>query len=204
MAVVVEVLADLPGHVRQLGREFAPFRVLDDLLQRDFVVHAGQAGFVLPPPEKGNQQPPLFRFETEDEIVAAGFRLHVRGKKVAEALLPVRAGGRGVFRVALFLAQFFHQAQSQGRHMAADARESVGAVALVARAAVGDGKAQAGRIDLQVAALDDALHVPGLAFLDIYFLHLSLGEDIVGRVADVLRHAVVQESLAHFANDALF
>ena len=74
----------------------------------------------------------------------------------------------------------------------------------MAGAAVRNGEAQARREDLQVLALDDALDVPGFALLDIYFLHLTFGQDIVGGVADVFRHTIVQESLAHFANDALF
>ena len=88
--------------------------------------------------------------------------------------------------------------------MAANACERVRAVALVASAAVRDGEAQAWRVDLQVIALDNALHVPGLALLNIYFLHLTFGQDIVGGVANVFRHAIVQESLAHFAYNALF
>ena len=74
----------------------------------------------------------------------------------------------------------------------------------MAGAAIRNGEAQARREDLQVFALDDALDVPGFALLDIYFLHLTFGQDIVGGVADVFRHTIVQESLAHFANDALF
>ena len=88
--------------------------------------------------------------------------------------------------------------------MTADTCERIGAVALVPRAAVGDGQTQAGRIDLQVVTLNDALHVPGLAFLNIYFLHLTFGQYIVRCVAYVFRHAIVQKGLAHFAYDALF
>ena len=88
--------------------------------------------------------------------------------------------------------------------MAANASERVRAVALMAGAAVRNGEAQARREDLQVFALDDALDVPGFALLDIYFLHLTFGQDIVGCVANVFRHAIVQKSLAHFAHNALF
>ena len=204
MAVIVEMLADLAGHMRQLGRKFAPVRVLDDLLQGHFVVHAGQSGFVLPAPEKGNQQPPLLRREAEDQVMAARLGFHVRGEEIPEALLPVRGGRRGFLGVALFLAQLFNEAQGQSRHMPADAGEGVRAVALVARAAVRDGETQARRIDLEIFPLDHALHVPGLAFLNIYFLHPAFGQDIVGGVTDIFRHAVVQKRLTHFTDDALF
>ena len=204
VAVIIKMLADLTGHMRQLGRKFGPGRIVDDLFQRHFVVHAGQAGLVLSAPEKGDQQPPLFRREAEDQVVAAGLRLHIRGEEVPEALLPVRDRGGDFLRIALFLAQFFNKAQGQGPHMPADAGKGVRTVALVARAAVRDGETQARRVDLKILALNHALHVPGLAFLDIYFLHPALGQDIVGGVADILRHAVMQKSLAHFADDALF
>ena len=62
---------------------------------------------------------------------------------------------------------------------------------------------QAGRIDLEVFALDDALRLPGLALLDIYFLHPAFGQDIVSRITDILRNGVVQEGLAHLPDDVL-
>ena len=204
VAVIVQMLADLAGHMRQLGRELAPVGIVDDLLQGDLVMHAGEAGFVLPAPEKGDQQAPLFRLEAEDEVMLAGLRLHVGGEEGAEALPPVLGRDRDFFGVALFLAQFFQQAQGQGRHMAAGAGEGFRAVALVARAAVRNGKGQAGRVDLQVLALDDALRLPGLALLDIYFLHPAFGQDIVSRITDILRDGVVQEGLAHLPDDVLF
>lgn len=74
----------------------------------------------------------------------------------------------------------------------------------MARAAVGKGEIQGRSIDLKVLPLDDALHIPGFALLNIYFLHTSLGKDIVGRVADVFRHAVVKKTLAHFADNTVF
>ena len=55
MTVIVQVLAYLTGHMRQLGRELAPVGIVDDLLERDLVVHAGQAGLVLAAPEEGDQ-----------------------------------------------------------------------------------------------------------------------------------------------------
>ena len=146
----------------------------------------------------------MLRREAEDQVMAARLGFHVRGEEIPEALLPVRGGRRGFLGVALFLAQLFNEAQGQSRHMPADAGEGVRAVALVARAAVRDGETQARRIDLEIFPLDHALHVPGLAFLNIYFLHPAFGQDIVGGVTDIFRHAVVQKRLTHFTDDALF
>ena len=189
--------------MRQLGRELAPVGIVDDLLERDLVMHAGQAGLVLAAPEKGDQQAALLRLEAENEIVLAGLGLHISGEEGAEALLPVLGRGSDLFGVALFLAQFLQQTQGQGRHMAACAGEGLRTVALVAGAAIRDGESQAGRIDLEVFALDDALRFPGLALLDIYFLHPAFGQDIVSRITDILRNGVVQEGLAHLPDDVL-
>ena len=99
--------------------------------------------------------------------------------------------------------------------MAACAGEGLRTVALVAGAAIRDRESQAGRIDLEVfalddalrlpglALLDDALRLPGLALLDIYFLHPAFGQDIVSRITDILRNGVVQEILAHLPDDVL-
>ena len=199
------MLADLARHVGQLRRKFAPAGILDNLLQRDFRMDAGQPGFVLPRAEEGNQQAALFRLKAENEIVPPGFRLHIRGEKGPEALLPVldRRRGGGLAGV-VGLAQFFLQAQGEGRHMAANAGEGVRAIALMLRGMIGYGEGQAGSIDLEVFSLDDSLHFPCVAFLDVDLLHPAFRQDVVGRVADIFRHVIMEKALAHFTHDALF
>ena len=54
------------------------------------------------------------------------------------------------------------------------------------------------------APLDETLHLPGLAFLDIYFLHTAFGKDRVGRVADIFGYGIVEEGFTHFRDDNLF
>ena len=50
--VIIQMLADLLCNLRQLGRKFAPFGILDNLLKGNFVMHGGKAGLVLTAAEK--------------------------------------------------------------------------------------------------------------------------------------------------------
>ena len=65
MAVVVEILRDLLDDLGQFGRVLAPFGIAQDMIERNFLTHRGQAGFVLAGSEKGHGQSARFRIKAE-------------------------------------------------------------------------------------------------------------------------------------------
>jgi hypothetical protein len=52
-------------------------------------------------------------------------------------------------------------------------------------------------IYLKIFPLDRALNLPGFTLLNIYFLHPAVRKDILGGVADVLRHGIAQKFAAY-------
>ncbi len=201
---IVNVQAYLPGDAGKLGGCLAPVLVGNDLLQRHFVVHGGEAGLVLAGAEEGHQEAPLVRLKAEDKVVLACLGLD-RGRKIAqEGLAPVR-GVHMVFRLmAFFLVQFVHKVQGQGGNMAADAGKGIGAVAFRLDRAVGYGKCQARRVELEVVSLDAAADGPCLPFLNVHFLHAGFGQDEAAGIAYVFGHLVVEKGLAQLQDDIVF
>ena len=95
MAVIVEILSDLMADNRKFGREFAPFGVAKDLLQRNFLSDGGKTGLILAGTEKFYRESARFREKAEKEIVSTDLGLEGPTEEVAEAVMPVFTLHRG-------------------------------------------------------------------------------------------------------------
>ena len=194
--VVVEVVADLAGDLQELGRLIAPLGIAQDLLQRRFLMDGGQAGLVLPCPEKRHDEAARFGIKPEDEVVASGFRLQRAGEETAEALAPFGVEALRFLGRAIVLVEIRKHLQGGGGHVTANAHERFMAVAVIRNLGVSRIQHQVGRIVLEVLALDDAFHVPSVAFLaDGQLVDAAAVQYFLSRILDVFRDGIFQEAL---------
>ncbi len=196
VAVIVEVVPDLAGHLQKLRRLIAPLGIAQYLLKRGFLMHGGKARLVLPCPEKGHDEAPRLGIETENEIMPPCFRLQRTGKKAAETLPPLGIEALRFFGRAVILVEVGVHLERGGGHVAADAHEGLVAIATVRNLGIRRVEQQMGRIVLKVLALHDAFDVPPLAFLaDGQLVDAAAVQDFLPRVPDIFRDGIFQEAL---------
>ena len=201
---VVLVPGDERGHVRQVGRKIADVRGVDDVLERDFVVDRGQAGLVLPPPEKSHLKAAGLWVETQDQIVPAGFRLDLVAEKRAEGLAPVGAGLRRRGLAVVIRLQAAEKLEGGGGHVPAGPGKRVGTIAQVAGRFLVQGQGELGAVNLKILALNAAFHFPeGLPLFEGNLLHAALAEQIAGGIDYIFGHGVVNELLQYLFDQTL-
>ena len=156
----------------------------------------GQAGLVLPCPEKRHDEAARFGIKPEDEVVASGFRLQRAGEETAEALAPFGVEALRFLGRAIVLVEIRKHLQGGGGHVTANAHERFMAVAVIRNLGVSRIPHQVGRIVLEVLALDDAFHVPSVAFLaDGQLVDAAAVQYFLSRILDVFRDGIFQEAL---------
>ena len=156
----------------------------------------GQAGLVLPCPEKRHNEAARFGIKPEDEVVASGFRLQRTGEETAEALAPFGVEALRLLGRAIVLVEIRKHLQGGGGHVTANAHERFMAVAVIRNLGVSRIQHQVGRIVLEVLALDDAFHVPRVAFLtDGQLVDAAAVQYFLSRILDVFRDGIFQEAL---------
>ena len=130
------------------------------MLQGDFVMNGGQAGFILSAPEKGHLQPSGFGIETKNKIMAARFGLYLITEKRAECLPPVSVClarlGFAVF-VNVKAAQKF---QSRRGNVFAGSGKGIRTVAEITGGFFIKRKGELRAVALKVITLDAPLHFP--------------------------------------------
>jgi len=203
VAVVVQVVADHLADPGQVRGNLAPVRVLDHLLERHGGLHVGDAALVLAAPEQGHLEPPGLGVEAEDVVVLAGLGLQLGGEEGAEGLAPVRARLGGLF--AGVGVQGFQELERRGPDVAADPGEGIRAVAEIADGLLLQVQPDLRGIDLEIVALDLAVHVPELgALLEVELLDPTGVQDGVRSLQNVLRDRVPDELLEDFFDDGVF
>ena len=156
----------------------------------------GDAGLVLPGPEKGHLEPARLGVEAQDEIMTARFRLYLGSKKMTEDLPPVGARPGRLGLAVVIDVKAAEQLQSGGGHMPAGAGKRVGAVAQVAGGFLVQGQGELGAVYLEVFFLNAAFHFPvGRPLFKGDLLHPALAEQISGGIDNIFGPGVVNELL---------
>ena len=130
------------------------------------------------------------------KVVASGFRLQRAGEETAEALAPFGVEALRFLGRAIVLVEIRKHLQGGGGHVTANAHERFMAVAVIRNLGVSRIQHQVGRIVLEVFALDDAFHVPSVAFLaDGQLVDAAAVQYFLSRILDVFRDGIFQEAL---------
>lgn len=200
VAVIVQILRYLTRYLRQLGRMFAPLRIAQNMLERDFLPDGGQAGLVLTRTEKGHGKTTRLGIEAEQKIMTPRFRLEGAAEKTAEALTPFLFRLGFLFRLTFRSGNRGYQLLRYRRNVAAGPVESFHAVARAVHALIPKVDGQHRSVGLKVFPLNRGFGRPDFLFLpQSEFPDASFGQYLPPEIGNIFRQRTVNVFLGQVA-----